>query len=367
MTDSNASAKGPWIHRAAIRFFTLVLAVLIFWVLGFVVDDIGSVKGPDWVEIEKKHLDPKLVDRNRELQGQIQEVDRRIQRLEKKQKILNDSTRSHQSTLNQLLALQKLSLEKGREIGADEQRTLSDRQAAFLENQAQYQALNGELSSDVEVKTVLEEDQRGVEEKLEEQRKVANEEYQELRRKHRLKLAAIQLSVLVPLLLVAVVLVLKMRGSIYFPVALAFGAATLFKVVLVMHKHFPARMFRYILIGAALIAVFRLLVHFIRTIAFPKPQWLVKQYREAYERFLCPVCEYPIRRGPMKYRYWTRRSVKKLQLLPDAPGTEEEPYVCPTCNTGLFEPCSQCGKIRHSLLPYCEHCGAEKADAAPSS
>ncbi len=362
MTDANATAKGPWIHRAAIRFFTLILAVLIFWILGFIVDDIGSMKGPDRTAIEEKHLDPELVEQNESLAKQIKVADRRIARLREKQKILNDSTRSRQSTINQLLALQKSILEKGDTVSEEAERTLSESQRAFLENQDQYQALNAELSADVEAKTVLEEDRRVVDEKLKEQRVAASDEYRELLRKHRLKLAAIQLAVLVPLLLIGVVMVLKMRGGIYFPVALAFGAATLFKVVLVMHEHFPARMFRYILIGAALIAVFRLLVHFIRTIAFPKQQWLVKQYREAYERFLCPVCEYPIRRGPMKYKYWTRRSVKKLQLSAEATGVEEEPYVCPTCNTGLFEACGECGKIRHSLLPYCEHCGAEKAN-----
>jgi hypothetical protein len=39
-------------------------------------------------------------------------------------------------------------------------------------------------------------------------------------------------------------------------------------------------------------------------------------YREAYERFFCPICEFPIRRGPLKYVFWSRRSIKNLHFPP---------------------------------------------------
>ena len=131
------------------------------------------------------------------------------------------------------------------------------------------------------------------------------------------------------------------------------------KVSLVIHEYFPTRYFKYILITVLLLAVGRLLVHFIRTVAFPKAQWLVKQYREAYERFLCPVCEYPVRIGPRRFLYWTRRTVNKTIPQKEQAGEEEE-YTCPSCGTALFEKCPSCGKIRHSLLPHCRHCGAGK-------
>src|SRR5439155_13089901 len=121
-----------------------------------------------------------------------------------------------------------------------------------------------------------------------------------------------QLAVLLPLLGVAAFLVIKKRSSIYFLLYLAFGGATLLKIGLVIHEYFPSKYIKYVLIGAMLLAVGRLLIHFIRTIAFPKVQWLLKQYREAYERFLCPVCEYPIRVGPRRFLFWTRGTVNKL-------------------------------------------------------
>jgi predicted RNA-binding Zn-ribbon protein involved in translation (DUF1610 family) len=103
-------------------------------------------------------------------------------------------------------------------------------------------------------------------------------------------------------------------------------------------------------------------------IAFPKRDWLLKQYREAYESFLCPICAYPIRRGPLKYMAWTRRSIRKVSLRASAADTGDDagPYTCPMCATGLFEKCASCSAIRHSLLPACDQCGA-RVDAADES
>ena len=165
--------------------------------------------------------------------------------------------------------------------------------------------------------------------------------------------------ILVPLLIVAAYLLMRKRGSIYYPLFLAIGGATLLKVALVIHEYFPTRYFKYILILALLAVVARLLVYLIRIIAFPKVEWLRRQYREAYERFLCPICEYPIRTGPRKFLYWTRRTVHKVLPQGNCPGVEE-PYTCPSCGTTIFEVCASCQKVRHSLLTHCEHCGAER-------
>ena len=128
-----------------------------------------------------------------------------------------------------------------------------------------------------------------------------------------------------------------------------------------MHEHFPRKYFKYVLIVVAIVVVARVLVYLLRVMAYPKMDYLLKQYREAYERFLCPVCGFPIRRGPLRYLFWTRSTVKKLQLAPEARMAPEETYVCPSCATRLFEECESCRKVRHSLLPACVHCAAEKS------
>ncbi len=125
-----------------------------------------------------------------------------------------------------------------------------------------------------------------------------------------------------------------------------------------MHEYFPARYFKYVLILAMLAGALRVLVYLLHMVAFPNTDWLVKPYREAYEAFLCPVCGHPIRRGPLKYLSWTRRSIRKLSAVRGTTGEPaEEPYTCPACCTVLYEPCTACGKVRHALLPACEKCG----------
>lgn len=356
---TDAKSKGTWIHRFAIRLFTLVLAVLIFWVLGFFVDDIRSIRGPDFGTIEKQHLDKNLVAKHNALEKQIADLTRQIENQSEKQHVVGDSSRNLQQTINQLIELQKLGMQKSIAFSEIEQANFTSSLNLFLDNQKKYQELSQTVSDMLERKQVLVREKEQAEQEIERQRQPARDEFNKLVETHRLKIAFLQLAILLPILVVAAAVVIKKRSSIYFPLFLAFGGATLLKVALVVHEYFPSKYFKYILIGGLLIVVARLLIYFIRTIAFPKAQWLVKQYREAYERFLCPVCEYPIRIGPRRFLFWTRRTANKVVVSTDH-GYQEEKYTCPSCGCNLFEECPCCHKIRHAMLPNCSHCGAEK-------
>lgn len=359
MKKNKPQTKGPWIHRFAIMFFAIVLTVLIFWLLGFIVDDIGAIEGPEYKIIEKKHVDQTLIEKRKSLEKKIAEVTRQIDEQKSKQKIIADSTRSLQETIGQLLELQKMSIQKNIPIPEAEQKTFADSLNWFLENQKRYQTISQSIMTLAEEKNSLQAEKRSVETTLGDQREPAQEEFRKVRRGHDLKLAFFQLLVLIPILIAAAVLIVKKRSSIYFPIFLAFGISTLLRVGFVIHQHFPSWFFKYVLILVSLLAVLKLLSYFIRTIAFPKKQWLLKQYREAYEHFLCPICEYPIKRGPMKFLFWNRRTIKNIRLPKDF-CEDGSDYVCPACGTTLFEECVSCHKIRHSLLPYCEHCGEKK-------
>jgi len=70
----------------------------------------------------------------------------------------------------------------------------------------------------------------------------------------------------------------------------------------------------------------------------------------------------PIRRGPLKYVFWSRRSIKKLNF-PRTDAQPDETYTCPLCGTRLFEKCDACDAIRHALLPSCAHRGKTKSSA----
>lgn len=351
--------KGPWINRFITRVFTLVLGVLIFWVLNFLVEDIRAIRGPQRQAIEERYIDQSLVQRSQALGSQIADVDRRIKDRKEELRVVGDGSQNLQRTMGQLIELQKLTIQKGVALPDAEQGNLATSLEHFLKSQKEYQQLNSDMSELMAQKRKLDDEKRQVEAQISKQRQPAHAEYNSLNSKHRLKLAAFQLLILVPLLLVGAFIALKKRSSIYFPLYLAFGGATATKVTLVVHEYFPTRYFKYILIGVLLLAVGRALIHFIRVVAFPKAHWLSKQYRDAYERFLCPVCEYPVRIGPRRFLFWTRRTVNK-HIPQQEPAGHDELYTCPSCGTRLFEECDSCHKVRHALLPNCRHCGVEK-------
>lgn len=357
-------ARGPWTHRLLIGFFSLLFALLVYWMLGFVVRDIGTWPGPSYQDVEAKLQDPGARAEINRLQTEIEAANRSINEQKQRQAVLRSSTENSERTMTQLLELQKLTLQKGLQPSPEETAALAESEKLFLSNQRQYQALNEQVASMTEQLQSLEGRQRDAQSRLETQQQPIANEFQRLQTRHQLKVAALKLSFLVPLLILAVVLFLKRRSGLYAPLIHGFGLAVLVKVVLVMHEHFPRRYFKYVLVIAALALVARILVYLLRLAAFPRPDWLLRQYREAYEHFLCPICGYPIRRGPLKYLSWTRRSLRKLTVPASTPAASDEPYTCPVCATPLFEECPSCHSIRHSLLPVCTRCGAEKTPAA---
>ena len=60
-TLDHSRNKGPLIHRFLTMLFTAILAILCFWLLGFVVDDIGMWPGPVYAELEVRRLDQNVV------------------------------------------------------------------------------------------------------------------------------------------------------------------------------------------------------------------------------------------------------------------------------------------------------------------
>jgi hypothetical protein len=272
-----------------------------------------------------------------------------------RQTVLRDSTSNSEKTMNQLLELQKLTLQKGLTPSADEVKALAESQRLFLANQTKYQEVNDLIAALNEPLGGLQDRQRDIQKKLDAQAPAIRVEFGRLQARHNLKLASLKLALLLPLLALAMWLFLKMRGSLYVSLIYGFGLALLVKVGLVMHEHFPTRYFKYIPIVIAIALVARILVYLLRATAFPKLDWLLKRYRDAYEHFLCPVCNHPIHRGPLQHLFWTRSSLKRLHVPANATEMGDEPYTCPVCATALFEECPSCKHIRHSLLPACSH------------
>ena len=251
-----------------------------------------------------------------------------------------------------------MSLEQKTALSDQEQQALSESQRLFIDNQKKDQELNESLAGLYERQSTLNDQQRENNQRLTQAQQPLQQQYNELLRSYRLRIAGIKIAVLTPLLLVGGWLFARYRVSSYAPMIYAFGVAVLGKAFVVMHEYFPREYFRYILILSALAVIGWILVRLLSIVARPSRETRLKLYREAYESFLCPICQYPIRRGPLKFMAWTPRSLRRAsQPLADV---NDEPYTCPSCATPLYEKCPSCGATRHALLPACEHCGAAK-------
>ena len=53
--------KGTWGQRFAIYFFSLLFGVLVYWLLGFITRDIGSLRGPELAQVETNYLESDLL------------------------------------------------------------------------------------------------------------------------------------------------------------------------------------------------------------------------------------------------------------------------------------------------------------------
>lgn len=351
-----AERRGTWWQRWLIALFSLTLTLLAFWALGFVLQDIGRLPGPDWNRFSEDRLDPAIAATTVRLEEELAAIKRQIGNEERRRQVLRDSTATSQKTLGQLLELQRMSLEQQASLPDEQQQALAESQRVFLANQSRDQELTESIADHQERQSTIAEELRQHLVQVNVDQKPLREEYQRLQTGHRLRLAAIKIGVLAPLLVLAGFLFAKLRASPFAPMVYAFGAAVLARAFFVMHEYFPAEYFRYILIATALAVIAWLLARLLQLVARPGGRARQRQIREAYESFVCPGCRFPIRRGPLRFMAWTPRSLRRVSR--PLVGAGDDPYTCPSCGLRLFAACPACRAVRHALLPACEHCGA---------
>jgi hypothetical protein len=358
VAQAERERRGTWWQRFLIGTFSIALALLFYWLLGFILQDIGRMRGPQWDDFQTGRLDATLRSDSIRLGKELAEVKREIENQERRQRLLRDSTATSQKTLSQLIELQRMSLEQKTALPPEQQAALSASQQLFLENQKKDQQLTESIAALYERQATLGDQQRINDEKLNTAQVPLRIEFDRQLRHHRWRVAAIKIGVLTPLVILGGWLFARYRNSAYAPMIYAFGLAVLAKTFLVMHEYFPAEYFRYILILSALAVIGWLLARLLSIVARPSRNVRLKQFRESYEAFQCPVCQYPIRRGPLKFMAWTPRSLRRVSK--PLANVSDDPYTCPSCATPLYEKCPSCSATRHALLPACEHCGAAK-------
>ena len=360
--EPKRKAKGSW----GVRFFIFVLAIslgiLSFWVLTFVESDIGNIKKPDRTHIRAEYIDPELDNQKGLTQKDITHLNREITKLNEQAKNLNNSTRSLQNTINQLLSIQKQSIEKDTEFPQKSLKSLSDSQSTFLDNQSRIQQLNKQISETTLQRQAKQDELTRLTDRIRPLEVDFEVEWQSVMRKHNWKVAALKLAFLLPVFLVASFLFMKYRTGAYWSMVWAIFIASFVKIAFVAHKYFPSPYFKYIAITVIIAIVLRILVYLIRMIVAPKKDLLIKQYQQLYDKCLCPVCTKPIRTGPLRFIGGLRKKMP-VQVASSDDLTKSHAYTCPSCGSGLYHKCEKCDNVRHSLLPYCEHCGDEKSDS----
>lgn len=357
-SDGTAPASLRW----ATYLLSTLLTFLIIWLLGFFLSDIGDLKRPDFEEVTERHVDQTLVDRTGELQSQVEDIDTQIRRQREIQENLRQSMDNARETMEQMMSLHRLSLEQKVTPSDVEREALATSQQRFLDAQDRFEEANREITASSEQKFELSGEQKSVNEQIELQREPAREEYNRLLRRHKLKVASFKLGFIVPIFLLAAWLVYHYRASAYRLIFVSLLTASFWKVGTVMFDTFPLEFFKYIAILSAILIVVVFLIWVLVKVVRPGAETLLKRYREAYSSHHCPICAYPIARGVLKHAVWTRKGPKVVGNASETPKSgPDSPYACPSCGTSLYEKCGKCETQRHSLLPYCEHCGNEKS------
>jgi len=305
-------AKGTFFMRFSIMLLAGLFGVLVFWSAGFLLDDIRIIHKPDRDAFFRQHSDPSLKDELEALEAQLQELNHEHELISQQREFIKDSSSSLKVTVDNLFKLK----DRSQQLISEEQfgHVLSSLDR-IIRIQDEFKTTADSYIRVTNDKFALQKKIASLKRRIEDERRATAKLFSAKMNRHRIKTTIVKMLFLVPLVLICTVLLVKKRKSIYRMIYASTAIAIYIKTSLVIHDYFPSPYFKYILTICMLGIVGWGFVWLIRRLVKPKIDILLKQYREAYERFLCPVCEYPIRTGPRKYLYWTRRTVPSFDLL----------------------------------------------------
>lgn len=352
--------KGLFLQRLFLWSMVAFLGLLFYWLFGFAMHDLYKIPGPDYAQVENEVVDQDLLMKERDLQTRIKDGTSRISKLQRRKELLKDSITNLQQTINQLRDMTSQESDRDRSWGeVFDRETVNESLAAFLKNQRQYQDLNEQIAEARNRLDDLEDRLDAVQGQLKTQKDKARQEYRQRQHDHRMMISLFQLVFALIVFAASVIVASRRRKHMYSKILAALAAASFVRMVQVAHRFFPAFYFKYLALFALIVASVCLVVYLVRQIAQPRKDLVMKKFKEGYERFVCPVCEFPMRFGPI--RFGTFKRGRTFTGVAPSMGEcfVEEAYTCPSCGTSLFEECASCGQIRHSLLEYCNHCGTE--------
>ena len=306
-SPQSPKVRGLLLQRLFLWSMVAFLGLLFYWLFGFAMQDLSKIPGPNYSEVEKEDVDQDLLEQERDVQARIREGKSRISRLQRKKSLLEDSIANLQQTINQLRAMTNQG--EDRSTSRDDifdWETVNESLSAFLKNQKEYQTINKQIA---EAQNTLDELQgrlESIQGQLDTQRDKAREEYRKRQHDHRKMISFFQLLFALAVFAVSVFVACKRRRHMYSKIFMALAAASFVRMVQVAHRFFPAFYFKYLAIIALIIAAVYLVVYLVRQIASPRRDLVMKKFKEGYERFVCPVCEFPMRLGPIRFGTFKR-------------------------------------------------------------
>lgn len=357
MSKKNRAGKSTFAQKMGTFFLCTLLTLLFIWVLGFFIDDIGDIDGPD-TDSYFNELDQAPMELLQALKDQKSEVDRQVRRKQGAQKDYKASMDNAGQVLEEIADLQRLSIEQGLAPPESDVKALADARARFLAAQGQFETTNVEVTELNARSFDLSDQIREQEIVVRKHREPVFDRVYAAERAHRMEIAFYQLLIQLPLFLYAAWLVRTGKKSPYRPIYLSALVATFWAVAVIAWQNFPMEYFKYIAIFTAILITLGFLRYMLLNAAKPSNELLLRRYRDSYEKCRCPICDFSVRRGSLRGAVWTRKGPVSTGGGAQA-ASEENPYTCPSCGTTLFDQCSDCQKIRHSLLPSCEHCGVQ--------
>ena len=243
MWSPSQPQQSPRRYRWALRLLSFLLTLLFYWLLNFVVGDIGNLPGPRYDQIERQLVSEKLLDQIHSLNKQREDLQDQVHGQRQVQEILRQSMEESRATMDQLIELHRLSLEKGVVPSEAQKQALAERLQLFIAKQKQLQAANETISQLNEQIRAIDRQLKALNEQRIEASKRVRRVFDRQMRSHRLKVASLKLAFLLPVLLVTTGLVMKRRGSRYAPIFYALLIAAFARVTFLMHHYFPRRWF----------------------------------------------------------------------------------------------------------------------------
>ena len=338
-------------------FLSILLTFFFYWLFSFVIDDMRDVSGPRLSQYENKYVDSRLESQRKSLVNSKQLTERKINNYKRQQNIISSNINSFDSTIRQLSNI-KQNIIKQNENEYEKIEIINNSLQMFLESQRKYLEHNQKIHDLLAQKYSLQNKIENIDRKLDDQRDTARQEYSKAQAKHKFYVAVMKISFCLLLIAVATFSLYKKRKSNYNFIFISLFLAACIISYQVMHSIFPNEVFKYVMIVSLIAVLISLIIYVVKINIQPSLHKLQKKYREAYEKFVCPNCGFPIRMGPLMFLPWMKSFIKNNSIS-NYEG-KLVPYVCPNCNTNVFEKCNFCGDICFSLLPGCQSCGNEK-------